>query len=214
MVLGEALRRPRLAAAAACFLVGAAVLLGGLWAGRATEPAPATAFDLAPLDVAPMAPPLEAPSAPPAELVVYITGAVPRPDVYRLAPGARVKDVVAAAGGLAPDAAAEQVNLAEPLGDAAHVHIPTIADLAAPPPPAGLPAALAPAGAAQGLLDLNVAAEADLEELPGVGKVIAARIVARRAEVGPYIAVEDLRQVTGVGEKLYAQIAPLVTVTP
>jgi competence protein ComEA len=194
------MRHVRLVAAAACFLLGALVLGLGLVARPAAPPEPvvAPAFDL--VETAPA----EARDEGPAELIVYVTGAVPRPDVYRLAPGSRVKDAVAAAGGLSPDAAAEQVNLAESLSDAAHIHIPAVGD-------AGLPA---PAAEAPGLgpIDLNTASEADLEELPGVGKTLAARIVARRAELGPFAAVEDLREVTGVGERLYAQIAPLVTV--
>lgn len=210
MELREALRRPRIVAAAGCFALGAAVLIVMLWQ-RALPPQPelAPAVDLAPFgDAAPLPPPLAGPAGDaPAELIVYVTGAVARPDVYRLAPGARAKDAVVAAGGLAPDAAAELVNLAAPLADAAHVHIPGSAEAAAP-------AAAGPAGAASSLLDLNTASAADLEELPGIGTTIAGRIIARRTEQGPYTAVEELREVTGVGEKLYAQIAPLVTAGP
>lgn len=214
MNLGVALRRPRLIAAACCFLLGAGVLAGGLvarlgpGAPAAADPAAADLggdLGLAPLG-ADRATPALAPGDGLAELVVYVSGAVPRPDVYRLAPGARVKDAVVAAGGLRPDAAAELINLAEPLADAAHVHIPAASAAA------GSPAVARAAQAEPELIDLNAAAEADLEELPGVGTTLAARIVARRAEVGPYGAVEELREVTGVGEKLYAQIAPLVTI--
>jgi competence protein ComEA len=141
----------------------------------------------------------------PAELVVYITGGVRHPDVYRLPIGTRVKDAVLAAGGLRPDAAADQINLAAPLTDAGHVHIPLRSDPAAP---------TNATTANQGLLNLNQASLSDLEELPGIGPAMAERIVARRTEEGPFRSVEDLRSVTGVGEKLYAQIAPLVTVGP
>jgi len=61
---------------------------------------------------------------------------------------------------------------------------------------------------------LNRASVAELEELPGIGPTLAGRIVARREEQGPFRAVEELREVTGIGEKLFAQIAPLVTVGP
>jgi competence protein ComEA len=210
MELKEALRRPRLIAAAACFALGAAILVLGVLP-RQEAPAPAAPLAGA-LDLAPPAPASEEEApAEPSELIVYVSGAVPRPDVYRLGPGARVKDAVTAAGGLGPDAAAEQINLAEPLSDAAHVHIPSLADPAAlVAAPAAAPAI---AGApAAGPLDLNAASAAELEELPGIGATLAGRIVARREEAGPFAAVEDLREVTGVGEKLYAQIAPLVTV--
>lgn len=211
MNLKDALRRPRLLAAAACFALGAATLLLSLLPPLAPAPTPLAA----PLDLAPAGPPVAPADLPvaPAELVVYVTGAVPRPDVYRLAPDARVKDAVLAAGGLTADAATDQINLAEPLSDAAHIHIPALAELA----PAGFTPAIPasdPAPAAGGLLDLNTATAAELEDLPGIGATLAGRIVAHRDEAGPFVAVEDLREVSGVGEKLYAQIAPLVTVGP
>lgn len=228
MVLSGALRRPRLIAAAACFLVGVIVLGVGMaprLAPPSTSAAPAPADALLALgaEVAIDPPPFADPTAArdaPAQLVVYVTGAVPRPDVYLLPPGARVKDAVVAAGGLGSDAAAEQINLAEPLSDAAHIHVPSLAEAAAAPDSAGSAAATAPgspagsAGDGASLIDLNRASAAELEELPGIGKTIAERIVARRSEAGPYQSVEDLREVTGVGEKLYSQIAPLVTAGP
>lgn len=202
-------RSPRLCAAAACFLLGA-VLLGASLLGRLSAPAAAPAAlagdelggpfdDLGP---APEAAPELADSG---ELVVYVSGAVLAPDVYRLPAGARVKDAVAAAGGLGPDAAGEQVNLAEPLSDAQHVHVPARA--------AAAPQAAA-AGPGEGLIDLNRASAAELEELPGVGATLAGRILARREERGPYREIGELREVSGVGEKLFAQIEPLVTVGP
>lgn len=195
-------RNPRLLAAAACFLLGAALLLLSLLPRlgllQATPlPTPETLDLLVGLD--------DAEPTGPAELVVYITGGVRYPDVYRLPIGTRVKDAVLAAGGLRPDAAADQINLAAPLTDAGHVHIPLRSDPAAP---------TNATTANQGLLNLNQASLSDLEELPGIGPAMAERIVARRTEEGPFRSVEDLRSVTGVGEKLYAQIAPLVTVGP
>ena len=106
-----------------------------------------------------------------------------------------------AAGGLRADAAAEAVNLAETVGDAQHVHVPVRGATA-----------VAAAPADDGLLDLNRASAADLEELPGVGAVLAERIVARRTEQGAYTSLDELREVSGVGSKLYEQIAPLLKV--
>lgn len=204
MDLMAALRRPRLTAAAACFLLGAGLLVGGLL--TRPDSTPAAPMPYAALAEGPLLP-APAEGGAPTELVVYISGAVLRPDVYTLAPGARVKDAVLAAGGLGPEAAAEQINLAEPLSDAAHIHIPTLAAVAAP-----LQAAPSSDGPAR--LDLNTATEVELEELPGIGATLAARIVARRSEIGPYTSIEQLRDVSGVGAKLYAQIEPLVMVGP
>ncbi len=206
-------RAPRLVAAAACFALGVLVLALGLaprlLAPTAREAPPTVLEPLSALDE-PMLPALDAPASdPPADLVVYVSGAVFYPDVYQLPPGARVKDLVEAAGGLRPDAAGERVNLAEPLSDAQHIHIPTTTELSAAPAPAAGAAA-----AAGGLLDLNRASAADLEELPGIGPTLAERIITRRTEEGPFRAVEELREVSGIGDKLFAQIAPLVTVGP
>ncbi len=212
MELAALWRSPRLLAATLCFVLGAVILVAGLAPRLLPQPAPAPAGadPLEGLD------PLAAPALPdaasdaPADLVVYISGAVWRPDVYQLPAGARVNDAVMAAGGLRPEAARERVNLAEPLRDAQHVHIASVAEVAAEAPAA--PGA--PGAAAGGLLDLNRASAAELEELPGIGPTLAGRIVARREEQGPFRAVEELREVTGIGEKLFAQIAPLVTVGP
>lgn len=197
-------RNPQLLAAAACFLLGA-VVLGFSVLPRPDQiqpPVPALVDEFDVLSE-PVAPAVLAP----AELVIYVSGAVARPDVYRLPAGARIKDAVLAAGGLRADAAADQINLAAPLSDAGHINIPTLSavtDHHAEPATAAGP----------GLLNLNRATSSDFEDLPGVGPVLAERIIAQRDEQGPFTQIEDLRNVTGIGDKLYAQIAPLVTVDP
>lgn len=202
-------RRPQLLAAVGCLLIGVAVVAGSLLTGRtAPVPAPATDLGLAdPLfDVGPPAEAAAPTEATPAEVIVYISGAVAHPDVYRLPAAARVKDAVLAAGGLLPEADHEAVNLAAPLQDADHIHIPRRGEAA----PAQAPQAAS--GGTERRIDLNTAGTAELEDLPGVGKTLAERIVARREEQGPYRSVEDLREVTGIGAKLFEQIAPLVRV--
>ncbi len=193
-------RSPRLAAAAACFLLGVLVLAAG-FAPRLVGSAPTAQLSDEVLAEPEPAAPLETPP----DLVVYVTGAVAAPDVYRLPPGARVADAVAAAGGLRDDAAHERVNLAEPLSDAAHVHIPASSET--------IPEAdEQPLAGGASLLDLNHASAAELEDLPGIGATLAERIIARRNEQGPYTSIEQLNEVTGVGAKLYEQLAPLVSI--
>lgn len=197
-------RNPQLLAAAACFLLGAAVLGFSLLPRPGQVPPPGSAI-VDEFDV--FSEPPAAAILAPADLVVYVSGAVARPDVYRLPAGARIKDAVLAAGGLRADAAADQINLAAPLSDAGHINIPTlsaITDHNAEPATATGPR----------LLNLNRATASDFEDLPGVGPVLAERIIAQRDEQGPFKQIEDLRNVTGIGDKLYAQIAPLVTVDP
>lgn len=195
-------RSPRLAAAAACFLLGVLVLLAGLAPRLAgSDPVAPLSDDMLTLTE----PEPVGPEAPAPELVIYVTGAVAAPDVYRLPQGARVADAVTAAGGLRDDAAHERVNLAEPLSDAQHVHIPASSETAP-----GVDEQPLAGGAS--LLDINHASAAELEDLPGIGATLAERIIARRNEQGPYTSIEQLNEVTGVGAKLYEQLAPLVSI--
>ncbi len=145
-------------------------------------------------------------------IVAYVSGAVRAPDVYQLPVGARVKDLVVAAGGLSDDADIERINLAAPVSDGQHVRVPWIGDATivgeAPPnePDTG-------AGSGK-LLDLNRATVAELDALPGIGAVLANRIVEWREREGPFQSVDDLGKVDGIGPALLAKLAPLVTVAP
>jgi competence protein ComEA len=152
-------------------------------------------------------PPIAATTEPkaPIPLVVYITGAVARPDVYVVPEGARVKDAVVAAGGLRGDAAGAAVNLAAPLSDAQHIHIPSLDDAAETVEASN-------ASNAGGLLNLNIASAADLEELPGIGATIAGRIVEYRQTNGPFTSIDDLRNVAGIGDKVFDQIKESIRV--
>jgi competence protein ComEA len=145
-------------------------------------------------------------------IVAYVSGAVRAPDVYQLPTGARVKDLVLAAGGLSDDADIERINLAAPVTDGQHVRVPWIGD--------GTTVTAATsdessAGASSGgLLDLNRATAAELDALPGIGKVLAGRIVEWREREGPFQSIDDLGKVEGIGPALLAKLAPLVTVAP
>jgi competence protein ComEA len=143
--------------------------------------------------------------------VVYISGAVRHPDVYQVPAAARMKDVVVAAGGLADDAAADRINLAEHVVDAQHIHIPRQGE--EQPEPA-ISDDSAPAGEQAALVDINTASAADLDGLPGIGQSIAQRIVEYRTANGPFQAIEDLRKVKGIGPALFAKITPLIAVGP
>ncbi|NJN17907.1 MAG: ComEA family DNA-binding protein [Oscillochloris sp.] len=214
-------RKPRLLAAATCAALGVAVLLFGpqLRGATAEEPPPAAAM-LEPglIEADPFGDPFGAaieptspPQTPQPDLIVYVSGAVAAPDVYRLPAQARLKDAVLAAGGLRADADPHALNLAATLSDAQHIHVPVVGETPA------LPVAestVAGAGQSDQRIDLNLAGEAELEELPGVGKTIAARIVERRITIGPYTSIDELRDVSGVGEKLFTQIEPFITVGP
>lgn len=155
------------------------------------------------------------------DLVVQAAGAVRSPGVYRLPTGARVDDLVTAAGGLTPDADADRVNLAAPVADGERIWVPRQGETGVPdvvagsatPPAVGGSGGTSPEGdATPTVIDLNAASPTELEELPGVGPATAAAIVAHREQNGPFGSVDELLDVRGIGEAKLEQIRPMATV--
>jgi competence protein ComEA len=147
-------------------------------------------------------------------VVAHVIGKVRRPGLVRLAAGCRVSDAVTAAGGPAPQARLDRLNLARLLGDGEQIMVPGPND---PMPSNGALAADvgSPSGAApgaNGLVDLNTATTSSLDALPGVGPVLAGRILAWRTQHGRFSRVAELGEVPGIGDKLLAQLTPLVRV--
>jgi competence protein ComEA len=179
------------------------------------------------------------PTPTPGPIVIFVSGAVQQPGLYTLAPGARVGDAIALAGGLAASADPALVNQAQVLYDGAQVHVPAaiVADVVAGPhdgaeasvpvvmpakvaPPAGLSGALptptrSPAGAATissagGLININTASVEQLDTLPGIGPSRAQGIIDGR----PYQTVDDLDRIPGIGTTTLERLRALVTVGP
>jgi len=137
-------------------------------------------------------------------VVVHVVGAVVAPGVVRLPTGSRVVDALATAGGAAPDADLASLNLARVLVDGEQVVVlrPGESGPAAAPPAAE--------GGAPGLVDLNTADAAALDGLPGIGPVLAQRIVEHRDE-RPFASVDELGDVPGIGPTLLERLRPLVS---
>ena len=143
---------------------------------------------------------------------VHVGGAVVEPGVRELAEGARVQDAVDAAGGFADGAARDALNLARVLADGEQIVVPSQeADAAAGAAPDGGVGATG-ASSAGGKVNLNRATAAELDALPGVGPSTAEKIVADREANGPFRTVEDLKRVSGIGDKKFADLADLVCV--
>jgi competence protein ComEA len=199
-------RRAVLAASAAVALIAVAlvVALGTPAGGSVGVDGGSTFASAAPSD----APPIVQPGRD--VLVVEIVGAVDRPGVFRLPPGSRIGDLVAAAGGYGPrvdiERAGHDLNLAALLRDGDQIRVPSRDDAGrgAVPSTVGAPTTDAP-------IDLNTATVEQLDGLPGIGPVTAAKILASRQEQ-PFAAVADLRTRKLVGEKTFAQLKDLVTV--
>jgi competence protein ComEA len=146
--------------------------------------------------------------SPPAELVVAVAGEVRRPGLVRLRPGARVADAVRAAGGIVAGARVDGLNLARKVVDGELVTV-GVSGGAGISGGSGGPGAAAGDG---GLVDLNTATVAQLDSLPGVGPVLAQRIVDHRERHGPFRSVDALREVDGIGEGRFAELRDRVTV--
>lgn len=149
------------------------------------------------------------------ELVVHVVGQVLHPGLVRLRPGARVADAIAAAGGARQGAGLTALNLARPVVDGEQVVVPRPGEVvSAPPgaPVAGGQGSSLPSSAAPAIVDLNGADAAALDTLPGVGPVLAQRIIDWRAEHGRFSSVDELSEVSGIGDKLLSNLRARVRV--
>lgn len=158
-------------------------------------------------------------AASPTTVTVHVVGQVFRPGVVRLPAGSRVTDAVARAGGARPDADLAAINLARVVVDGEQVRVPKPGE--APTPVQGSavsagggPGAPAAGGgaAASAPVNLNTAGVSELDQLPGVGPVLAQRILDWRTEHQRFASVDELGEVSGIGDKLLAQLRPKVIV--
>lgn len=127
---------------------------------------------------------------------VHLTGAVKNPGVYPISIGMRLFEVVALAGGFTSKADRESVNLARTLTDGEQIIVSGSGETAVN----------------DGLIHINKATAADFDKLPGIGPTLSARIVDWREANGGFKSVDDLRRVSGIGDKLFAGIKTLVTI--
>lgn len=140
-------------------------------------------------------------------IFVHVEGAVAAPGLLELSEGSRVYDAIQAAGGFAEDARHDAVNLARVLTDGEQIIVPTTqTDGGSDAAPA------ASAGTAAGKVNINTADAATLDTLPGIGASTAAKIVADREANGPFKTIEDLKRVSGIGDKKFSQLEVCITV--
>jgi len=137
---------------------------------------------------------------------VYVSGAVQHPDVYTLLQDSIVKDALEAAGGPTGEADLERINLALPVTDGQQVHVPRQGEDNPPvEPPSRLPAI-------GSKLNINTADLASLESLPGIGPSLAQRIIDYRQAHGSFERIEDIMEVSGIGEAIFEGLQDLITV--
>lgn len=128
-----------------------------------------------------------------AKIYVHIVGEVKNPGIYQLAPDARIYDLVFRAGGFTKLADPGSINLARPVKDGEQIFVTDSVGTA-------------PGLTQTGVVNLNSATTAELDALPGIGPTLAQRIVDWRAANGSFIQIDDLRRVSGIGQKLFEQL--------
>ncbi|MGH3098851.1 MAG: helix-hairpin-helix domain-containing protein [Streptosporangiales bacterium] len=190
--------------ALAVVAVLAAVVSAGLWWHARSVPTvvPTPAVSSVPAAASSAA---GSASSSPAQVVVDVSGKVREPGLVRLPSGSRVQDAIRAAGGLKHGAKDGGLNLARELVDGEQVVVGKPPPAGASPPAGGGSPSAAP-------VDLNVATLDQLETLPGVGPVLGQRIIDYRTAHGGFQSVEQLQDISGIGEKTYADLAPRVRV--
>ena len=154
---------------------------------------------------------------------VHVTGAVANPGMYEVAEGARVQDVVEAAGVFSDDAAESALNLARIVADGEQIVVPSMSDVDARQDGSATDAGAQSNASGQGAfssdgsmiggkVNINAASAEQLDGLPGIGQATAQKIVADREANGPFSSKEDLQRVSGIGAKKYAQLEDLICV--
>lgn len=201
----------RLLATAAAVI---AVVVGGTWLLKGSPARPEDHLPFAGRSTVPTATSLPAAVASTSTtvattVVVYVTGAVARPGVYTLPATARVADALTAAGGAGAGADLDVVNLAEALHDGERVFVPAVGEsipaliVVTPPTAETVPT---------GPVNINSATADQLDVLPGVGPATAAAIISYRDQHGPFVTVDDLGDVRGIGPAKLDALRGLVTV--
>lgn len=184
------------------FIIAIMIIIG-LVAIVASRPEPVVMTINPPMPTA-----TEAPSATPSPILVYVTGAVAEPETtVRVPHNSRVQDALDAVGGVSEDADLSRVNLAAIIHDGDQIHVPILGDDSEE---AGVIPAL-PTRSGGTVIYVNTAVAEELQRLPGIGAVIANRIIAYREANGPFSSVEQLGEVEGIGEATLEQIAPFIS---
>lgn len=163
------------------------------------------------------APTAEAEEAPAPDIYVHVAGCVASPGICKLPQGARIAQAIEAAGGFTEDAACESVNLAREAQDGEQIIVASAAEAAASAAngtgvAAGGSGSAQGSAAADGRVNINTATEADLQTISGIGPSKAQKIIAYRESNGPFKTVEDLCNVSGIGEKTLENIRDQITI--
>lgn len=145
-------------------------------------------------------------------LFVHIAGSVKNPGLYELPQGSRVSDAVSAAGGMSEDANTSSVNLARQLTDGEQIIVASNEDILAATETETSSGSPSGEVSSQGKVNINTASAEELMTLDGVGEATADKIIAYRQENGPFARIEEIKEVSGIGEKKFEAMKDAITV--
>ena len=143
---------------------------------------------------------------------VHVAGQVNNPGVIELESGARVEDAISMAGDLTPQGDITHINLAAILQDQDKVYIPSREEVEAHPDAYGIIQGSGMEGSGAGLININKASAQELEQLPGIGPVKAKSIIEYRDKNGYFTKIDDIINVSGIGEKTFERIKDSITI--
>lgn len=150
-------------------------------------------------------------------IIVHVTGEVKKPGVVKIEQGSRLEDIIKEAGGLTEKADITNVNLAYAVEDGTKIRIPSTddednKDYITQDIGEGIVMQEENTNSKNSIININVATEIELEELPGIGASIASRIVEYRNNKGKFKNIEDIKNVTGIGDNKFEKIKDLIKV--
>lgn len=145
-------------------------------------------------------------------LFVHIAGSVKNPGLYELPQGSRVSDAVSAAGGMSEDANTSSVNLARQLTDGEQIIVASNEDILAATETGTSNGSPSGQVSSQGKVNINTASAEELMTLDGVGEATADKIIAYRQENGSFSRIEEIKEVSGIGEKKFEAMKDAITV--
>ena len=152
-------------------------------------------------------------------IIVHITGAVKTPGIVKLKEGSRIEDAINMAGGLTEDADISNVNLAYVLDDGVKIKIPSNLDIDITEDSITtengeniIEEETISKNKEESSLNINKATKEELQNLPGIGQELASRIVDYREQNGKFSNIEDIKNVSGIGESKFEKIKDLITI--
>lgn len=159
------------------------------------------------------------------KIIIHVTGAVKTPGIVKLDDGSRIEDAIEAAGGLTEDADISNVNLAYVLDDGTKIKIPSLSDgdignvedVITDESGEGIIEEFDSTSSSNsqnstGNININKATEAELDTLPGIGPSLASKIIEYREQNGKFSSIEDIKNVSGIGDSKFENIKDLISV--